>query len=119
TALYSRFLTIGWLEDSGDTVHLTEEGRAGLAAAGFDPDPQPRSRAPLCRPCLDWSERQRHLGGRLGRGLLAEMERRHWVRRDPQSRAIHFSAEGTRAFRHAFGVRRPGGQCHSAACNFG
>jgi cell division protein ZapE len=55
-------------------------------------------RRPLCRPCLDWSERRHHLGGSLGSALLTRFFDLKWARRDPASRAVHFSPRGLAQF---------------------
>ncbi|MGB3407412.1 MAG: hypothetical protein WBA67_07945, partial [Jannaschia sp.] len=59
-------------------------------------------RAPLCRDCLDWSERRSHLAGRLGRAILLAMEDHGWVQRDATSRAVRFTRSGAAAFDAAF-----------------
>src|SRR5690606_40075822 len=47
-----------------DQATVTTKGMAMLAQIGIDPAPlaSPHARAerPLCRPCLDWSERRLH-----------------------------------------------------------
>ena len=78
---------------------------AGLAfAQNFGIAPQDLRPGPpaLCRECLDWSMRQSHLAGRLGRALLAQMETKGWLRRNTQSRALTFSVKGADAFDQAF-----------------
>ncbi|MCK0166009.1 ArsR family transcriptional regulator [Jannaschia sp. S6380] len=75
--------------------------RAALHPLNLDPATL-TGRSPLCRDCLDWSERRMHLAGRLGRALMAAMEARRWLRRDPSSRAVHLTAPGARAFDRAF-----------------
>lgn len=81
---------------------LTEAGRAFCHDFGLaDTDLAP-CRAPLCRDCLDWSERQSHLGGRLGRLLLHRMETLGWLRRRPDSRALSVTPVGRRAIARAF-----------------
>lgn len=74
--------------------------RLGLDVAALQPD---RARPPLCRECLDWSERRAHLAGRLGRALFAHMEGAGWLRRVPDSRAVRFTPQGARRFTEAFG----------------
>lgn len=83
-------------------LDLTPRGRAfcrdfGLADADLAP-----ARAPLCRDCLDWSERQSHLGGRLGRLLLARMETQGWLQRREGTRALAVTTAGRRGFDQAF-----------------
>lgn len=73
-----------------------------MAGFGVDLEALRRKKAPLCRACLDWSERRPHLAGSLGRALLARMEAMGWARRDPQSRAVLFKASGEAAFAAAF-----------------
>lgn len=83
-------------------LELTGPGHAFCRDFGLtDADLSP-ARAPLCRDCLDWSERQSHLGGRLGRLLLQRFEQQGWLRRRPDSRALAISPEGRRALAHAF-----------------
>lgn len=101
TQMFESMIARGLLERQGDEINLTDTGQVfaqdfigdGLAAA---------SRAPLCRECLDWSERRSHLAGRLGRALLAQMVTLGWARRETDSRIIRFTAEGEQQFRAVF-----------------
>ncbi|WGF86735.1 ArsR/SmtB family transcription factor [Marinivivus vitaminiproducens] len=90
----------GWI-DAGREPRLTPEGRARLAAMGIDVAALERGRRPVCRHCLDWSERRSHLGGSLGAALLDHIVARRWARRD-EGRVVRFSPEGARAFAAAF-----------------
>jgi len=58
----------------------------------------------LCRPCLDWSERRLHLGGRVGAVLCAHSMQRGWTRRLEGTRAVLITAEGGRIFAEKFGA---------------
>ena len=82
-----------------DGMTLTPAGRALLTALDLDPAPGP---TPLCRTCLDWSERRHHLAGRLGRGLLAHVLRLGWAHTTPGSRVLRFTPQGAAAFDRAF-----------------
>ncbi len=53
---------------------------------------------PVCRACLDWSERRTHLAGGLGAALLTRFFDLGWARRDPRTRAVRFTADGDRQF---------------------
>lgn len=77
---------------------LTADGRDRFVALGVDLDQGGRSRRPVCRACLDWSERRPHLAGRLGAALLAHMLDRRWLLRDGESRALSFTPAGRKAF---------------------
>jgi DNA-binding transcriptional ArsR family regulator len=70
-----------------------------FARLGIDVAALRRGRRPLCRLCLDWSERRHHLGGALGAAILGSILAQRWARRDPFGRALLFSAQGERALR--------------------
>jgi len=82
-------------------VALTEKGRDFFAGLGVDLEALERARRPLCRLCLDWSERRAHLGGALGAALLELMAERNWLRRE-EGRVLRFSPAGAREFQKAF-----------------
>lgn len=93
----------GYFETAPTGLILTREGDAFVRKLGIDPGDLPRSKAPMCRECLDWSMRQSHLAGRLGRAILARFEDLKWVRRLPGSRVIEFSQSGQKEFDCLFG----------------
>lgn len=89
---------------TGDGAALvTPEGMRFFACAGVDLD-MSDSRRPLCRTCLDWSERRPHLAGRLGAALLTRALARGWITRAPQGRALLLSRAGEDGFIRAFGL---------------
>jgi DNA-binding transcriptional ArsR family regulator len=89
------------LVEGEQDIVLTDPGRAYLARLGVDVGRLEKARRPLCRLCLDWSERRAHLGGALGAALLDMMADRSWLRRE-EGRVIRFSAAGAREFQNAF-----------------
>jgi len=58
---------------------------------------------PLCRTCLDWSERRHHLAGRLGAELCRHLLERGWIERIKDSRAIAVTPMGSAGFAEVFG----------------
>ncbi|WP_143796679.1 ArsR/SmtB family transcription factor [Paracoccus marinus] len=98
TRMFDSMVGHGLLEQSGEALRLTDAGARAAAALGIDVAALSRGRAPVCRSCLDWSERRTHLAGSLGRALLARFEAEGWARRDPASRAVRFSPDGRRRF---------------------
>ncbi|PTM51372.1 ArsR/SmtB family transcription factor [Phreatobacter oligotrophus] len=97
--LYDALLADGRLDAAGGSPVLTTRGRAFFAAEGIDLAAAASSRRPLCRACLDWSERRPHLAGALGRAILDHAIARHWLRRVPESRALAVTPPGLSAFR--------------------
>lgn len=98
TRLYDNLIDKGHLKAAGGDLRLTKSGAVMMRAFAIDLDELTNARAPLCRECLDWSERRSHLAGSLGRAILTEIEQRGWVKRDRQTRVIRFSTTGERAF---------------------
>ena len=99
TQLFDAWCARGLLRNEGDNVTLTEAGTQAMQDFGIDLSSLGKSRAPLCRPCLDWSERRTHLAGSLGRAVLARIEGLGWAKRDRATRIVAFTPEGERALR--------------------
>lgn len=101
TRMFESMIAGGLLERQDEAISLTGAGRA-FAQDFIGDDLQSASRAPLCRECLDWSERRSHLAGRLGRAMLSRMVSLGWARRDAGSRIVHFTPDGERKFHAVF-----------------
>lgn len=93
----------GFLVVSRESVGLSAEGAGFIAGLGIDTTALTALRRPMCRVCLDWSERRSHLAGALGAALLVRFQTQGWVRRVEDSRHIRFTPPGLRAFSAAFG----------------
>lgn len=98
--LAERLTSDGCIGD-GDTPAVTEAGYARFAAVGIDL--LPTGRRPLCRTCLDWSERRNHLAGTLGAAILRHILDAGWATRGT-GRVIAFTPTGAEAFDRAFGL---------------
>ncbi|CAO3419690.1 ArsR/SmtB family transcription factor [Azospirillum doebereinerae] len=83
---------------------VTTAGRRFLGDFGIGMEADLAGRRPLCRTCLDWSERRPHLAGRLGAGLLDRSLALGWIARVPDSRAVSVTAEGREGFAAMFGI---------------
>ena len=77
---------------------LTKDGEGLCSDLGIDVEAAWTTRRPLCRPCLDWSERRHHLAGALGAAILTRFLAKRWARRDPATRVIRLSSEGEKRF---------------------
>jgi DNA-binding transcriptional ArsR family regulator len=95
----------GAVEIEGDAAALTQSGRAQMQAHGiFRDGNDPRGTRPVCRPCLDWSERRPHLAGALGAAICNHALDQAWVRRRTSTRALEITPAGRMGFRQAFGI---------------
>ncbi|MDF2812961.1 MAG: transcriptional regulator [Microvirga sp.] len=79
-----------------DDLALTPSGRQFFVDFGIDVEALEKGRRPVCRACLDWSERRSHLGGALGAAILTEVIDRNWAVRD--GRSLAFTPAGLRQF---------------------
>lgn len=93
--LFERMQVDQWLAND---LTVTDRGRDKLAEIGLSLRDLPPSNRPLCRACLDWSQRRQHLAGRLGKAILDHLVARSWARRLSESRVISFTIEGERLF---------------------
>ena len=100
--LYRSLSGRGFLAHGPSGPDLSPAGHAFCLGLGLDEGDLAPTRTPLCRDCLDWSEREYHLSGRLGRLLLARMETLDWLRRRDENRALTVTPVGRRAFALAF-----------------
>ena len=94
----------GSISAMGEGLSLTAQGETHLGSIGIDVSGLRSSRRPLCRSCLDWSERRAHLAGSLGKALLSNFLDKGWARRTENSRSIFFTPEGERRFLALFPI---------------
>jgi len=100
--LFDRCIERRLLVRRGDDLRITERGHEFFARRGIDAPALDRGRRPLCRPCLDWSERRSHLGGTLGAAILDEIVRQGWAVRERKTRIVRFPAGGEQRIRRRF-----------------
>ena len=87
-------------------IQLTNEGERFLASAlQISPEAWAHPRRPVCKACLDWSERRHHLAGTLGAAIMRRFAELKWAARDsaPGSRVVNFSCNGEKRFAELFG----------------
>ena len=88
----------GWLRAHDDTFVAAPALLAWLADHGHAVADEPRSRRPLARACLDWSERTPHLAGRIGAAIVDLATAKQWVVRIRDSRALRLTSRGRAGF---------------------
>jgi hypothetical protein len=107
--VHDRFREEGWLaeEPSGAkrAYELTADGTRIIESLGIDVDATRSLRRRFAYGCIDWSERQPHIGGAIGSALLDAVLKRRWATRDLDSRALEITPTGRREFLRRFGVR--------------
>jgi DNA-binding transcriptional ArsR family regulator len=86
----------------GNQIRVTRGGEAFLWDFGIDLAEVSASRRPLCKSCLDWSQRRTHLAGALGAALLERLSALKWARRARDSRAVIFTPAGEGKFNRLF-----------------
>lgn len=101
--LYESLLSKGFVQERAGEPDLTEQGRAFVLSLGLPLDAMTNKRRPLCKACLDWSERRTHLAGSLGAALLDHIYANEWAQRRTGSREVVFTTKGQQAFETCFG----------------
>jgi DNA-binding transcriptional ArsR family regulator len=85
------------LVEGSEALRVTPVGRNFFTDFGVDVAALDANRRPLCRACLDWSERRYHLGGALGAALLNAFINRGWAQ-NKAGRVVEFSQTGMHRF---------------------
>lgn len=84
-------------------IDLTRNGVRFMQEFGIDLSAIGKPRRPLCKTCLDWSERRSHLAGSLGAALLQRFYDMKWARREPGTRVVNFTRAGEGKLTELFG----------------
>lgn len=87
-------------------IELTAEGERFLKKAlQLSAETLAHPRRPVCKACLDWSERRHHLAGTLGAAMMMRFTELKWAARDatPGSRVVNFTRTGEKRFAALFG----------------
>jgi DNA-binding transcriptional ArsR family regulator len=103
--LFDSLIRHHFLRRVGETLELSKKGHAFISELGIDIDLLISRKTPLCRECLDWSERRSHLAGSLGRALLSSFEEKGWAKHELETRIVRFSPSGEKAFARAFPIK--------------
>ena len=102
-AMLDGLIARGVVEDRGGSLSLG--AGAGDFIHGFGvAEPALQGRRPVCKACLDWSERRSHLAGAFGKAMLEAIYAKGWARRIEGARVVAFNAGGLAAFERTFGV---------------
>jgi DNA-binding transcriptional ArsR family regulator len=94
------------VRQSKQAIELTVEGKRFLAdSLQISAETLTHPRRPLCKACLDWSERRHHLAGTLGAAMMTRFTELKWAARDPApgSRVVNFTRTGEKRFAALFG----------------
>lgn len=94
----------GLLNEDSSELTLTEAGYDFFCKIGVDFNVLNKRRRPLCKACLDWSERRSHLAGSIGKWVLEDAMNRNWASQDLDSRVIQFTPQGLNAFTKRYGI---------------
>jgi DNA-binding transcriptional ArsR family regulator len=103
-ALADTFLSRGHIVLDDDAGQVTAEGGRFFDEFGLDLACAESQRRRFCLPCLDWSERRRHLGGAVGAALAARCFELGWIERVKDSRAVTITASGRNGLLATFSI---------------
>lgn len=104
-ALRNELLRRGLMHYEKRSFIVTPSGIKIFGSLGVDVDGLLGLRRSFAYKCLDWTERDHHIGGALGSALLTHFLDRKWLARMLGSRAVRLTHAGERGFENAFGLR--------------
>lgn len=97
TGLFASMLKKGWIEGDGadaKQLQVTGKGEKALSSLGVDLGSARAKRRQFACRCLDWSERQDHLGGALGAAVAEHFRASKWIERVKHSRVVRITPAG-------------------------
>lgn len=103
-SLYDSLIRNEIIVDSEHVVTLSEKGREFFGDLGADLYLLEKSKRPLCKSCLDWSERRSHLSGSIGKWILSDLLEKSWATRNLDSRVIQFTQSGLAKFNKIYEI---------------
>ncbi len=103
-ALYDALVAQGVIKDTLTVATLTDKGRQFFQQLGADIDVLEKQKRPICKACLDWSERRTHIAGGLGKWILEDAFSKHWVKPVSDSRVLTFTPAGIKAFHRIYAI---------------
>jgi len=101
--LYDSLIARKLIAQECEQVQLTAQGLDFFADIGAS-IAQGKSKRPLCKSCLDWSERRSHLAGITGQWILNDLFKQGWARKDLDSRVVQFTQQGLRLFSKKYSI---------------
>jgi DNA-binding transcriptional ArsR family regulator len=107
-ALYEALVARRWIAPAAGGWACTQEGEAGLVAAGIDVTAAREKKRRFACDCTDWSERRTHLAGSLAAAICTHCLEHNWFTRAGteglQRRTLLPTPHGLRMLREAFGI---------------
>lgn len=95
---FDRLCAKGLLAGRDRELNVTQAGRDFFAELGIDTEALGHQKRPVCRVCLDWSERRYHVAGALGSRLLGKLFDNGWASQEKHSRVVRFTPRGRENF---------------------
>ena len=83
-----------WLIAYTDRYEVSNAGNKQFENIEIDIAAVQKQNRKFAYPCLDWSERNHHIGGALGAALLQSLIQKDWIRKINHSREILITAKG-------------------------
>ena len=102
--LYDSLLAKKLIAEECEQVKLTAQGQAFFTDIGASLSLE-KSKRPLCKSCLDWSERRSHLAGITGQWILNDLFKQGWAHKDLDSRVVQFTQRGLRLFSNKYAIQ--------------
>lgn len=102
--LTQSMLREGLIKKAEKEFIISSKGEKFFSDFGLDISELQQKRRSFSRICLDWSERQHHLAGSLGKAIAIRLFELNWIERHPTSRAVKITEKGNAGFKKFFNL---------------
>ncbi len=94
----------GYLANSENSYLVTQKGWKWFSKFDIFEKDLAKSRRPLARQCLDWSERRPHLAGHLGAVFFEKTLENNWFKKVEFSRELVITSKGSQSIYNFLGI---------------
>lgn len=96
--LANRLQASNYIILNNENYDITDSGVQFLASLDIDIAELKKKKRQLTKACLDWTEREFHIGGALGAALFSILLKNDWVRQAEKSRVVYLTLSGQHWF---------------------
>lgn len=85
-------------------VYLTNKGLDFFNKNGINTDELKKQKRCFCRMCMDWSERDHHIAGSIGKGIADFLLNNKWIEAHGKTRGIRLTPLGEKSLSETWGA---------------
>ena len=86
-------------------IEITEKGMKFFRKFGIEIEGLKKLKRNFCRVCMDWSEREYHIAGSIGKAIADYMLENNWIERHGKTRGVKLTELGEKSLSEIWGAK--------------